>query len=160
MRYRFLNLENLSKNLSIRTVKRTLAEKSSLVTKLFKKVFLKVVSTIFYQIFISHQMIAFKNYEKCFLFYPKSSSRSQDIQIFVFQSSPLFPHVSHCFKDWSKINLKVYDVINCLNKNLITHIAWYIEKEKGYDIETFSIGRILNKEHFYRKVMPKMHTKS
>ena len=24
----------------------------------------------------------------------------------------------HCFRGWSEINLKVYDVINCLNKNL------------------------------------------
>ena len=28
------------------------------------------------------------------------------------------------------INLKVYDVISCLNKNLITHFVGYHEKEK------------------------------
>ena len=59
--------------------------------------------------------------------------------------------VSHCFRAWSKINLKVYDIINCLNKNLITHFVWYLEKEKSYDIETSSIDRVLNKEHFYGK---------
>ena len=49
-----------------------------------------------------------------------------DIQIFVFTSSPLFLPVSHCFRVWSKMNLKVYGIIiNCLNKNLITHFVWH-----------------------------------
>ena len=30
----------------------------------------------------------------------------------------LFLPVSHCFRAWPKKNLKVYDVINCLNKNV------------------------------------------
>ena len=46
----------------------------------------KLVSAIFYQIFISHQI---KNFEKCFLFHLKSSFRSQNIQFFVFHL-PLF----------------------------------------------------------------------
>ena len=78
-------------------------------------------------------------------------------QIFVFPSSPHFLPVSHCFRGWSKINLKVYDVINCLNKNLITHFVWYLEKEKSYDIETLSIDRVLNKKHFYGKIIQKMY---
>ena len=102
----------------------------------------------------------FKNYEKCFLFHLKSSFRSQDIQIFVFPSSPLFHPVSHCFRDCSKINLKGYDVINCLNKNLMTQFVWYLEKEKRYDIEKFSIERVLNEEHFNGKIMQKICTKS
>ena len=97
----------------------------------------------------------FKNYERYFLFHLKSFFRSWDIQIFVFSSSPLFLLVSHCFRAWSKINLKVYDVINCLNKNLMTHFVWYLEKEKRYDIETLSIDGVLNKEHFYGKIMQK-----
>ena len=121
---------------------------------------LKFLSTIFYQIFIFHQSIALKNYEKCFLFNLKSSFCSWDIQIFVFSSSPLFFPVSHCFRRWSKKNLKIYDVINCLNKNLITHFVWYLEKEITCDIETLSIDRELNKEHFYGKIMQKMCTKS
>ena len=40
-----------------------------------------------------HQMIAFRKYEKCFLFHLKSSFRSWDIQVFVFSSPPL----SHIF---------------------------------------------------------------
>ena len=53
-----------------------------------------------------------------FLFHLKSSFRSRDIQMFVFLSSPLFLPVSHCFGGCLKINLKVYDVINCLNMNV------------------------------------------
>ena len=79
-----------------------------------------------------------------------SISRYSDFCISVF---PSFPPVSPCFRGWSNINLKVYNVINCPNKNLITHFVWYLEKEKRYDIETLSTDRVLNKEHFYGKVM-------
>ena len=104
--------------------------------------------------------LKYLNYEIFFLFHLQRSFCSRDIQIFVFLSSPLFLSVSHCFRGWSKINLKVYDIINYLNKNLITHFVWYLGKEKRYDIETLSIDRVLNKEHFYGKVMQKMCTKS
>ena len=36
---------------------------------------------------------------------------------------PLFLPVSYCFRGRSKINLKVYGVINCLNKYLIKHFV-------------------------------------
>ena len=94
-----------------------------------------------------------------FLFHLKISFRSRDIQVFVFPSSPLFPPASHCFRGWSKINLKVYDAINCLNKNLITHFIWCREKEKSYEIETFSIDRVLNKEHFFWSDAENVHQK-
>ena len=45
-----------------------------------------------------------------------------------------FP-VSHCCGGWFKKNLKVYDVINSLNKNLLTHFVWYLEKEIRSDID-------------------------
>ena len=70
-----------------------------------------------------------------------------------------FP-VSHWFRGWLKINLKVYDIINCLYKNLITHFVWYLEREKRCGIETLSIYRVLNNEHFYGKIMQKICTKS
>ena len=101
-----------------------------------------------------------KNYEKCFLFLLKSCFRSQDIQIFVIPSSPLFPPVSHCLRGWSKIDFKVYDIIDCLNKNLTTHFVWYLEKEERYKIETLSIDTVLIKEHSYGKVIQKICTKS
>ena len=110
---------------------------------------LKLVSAIFYQIFICHQMIAFQKLSKMLFISFKISSRSGDIQIFVFPSSPLFLPVSHCFRGWWKIDLKVCDVINCLNKNSITHFVWYRKKYKRYDIETLSNDRVLNDEHFY-----------
>ena len=68
-----------------------------------------------------HQMIALQILWKRVFISPKSSFCSQDIQIFVFPYSPFFLTVGHCFRGWSKINLKVYDVINCLNENLILH---------------------------------------
>ena len=57
-----------------------------------------------------------------------SSFRSRDIQFFYFCS---FLPVGHCFRGSSKLNLKTHDVINCLNKNSITHFVRYLEKEKG-----------------------------
>ena len=96
---------------------------------------------------------------ECILLHLKSSFRSQDTQIFIFLTSPQFP-LGHCFRGWLKINFKVYGIISCLKKNLITHFVWYLEKEKRYDIETLSIDRVLNKEHLYKKAMQKMCTKS
>ena len=101
----------------------------------------------------------FKNYEKCFLFHLKSSFHSQDIQLFVFPSSPLCLPVSHCFRAWLKINLKVYDVTKCLNKSSITHFVWYLEKKRRYDIETLSIDRAAN-NIFIRKLCRKCASKA
>ena len=49
--------------------------------------------------------------------------------------------------------LKVYDIINCLNKNLKAHFVWYYEKEIRCDNETLSIDKELNQEHFHGKIM-------
>ena len=53
----------------------------------------------------------------------------------------------------SKDKLKVYDVINFLNKNLVIYFVWFLEKEKRYDIETLSIDRVSKKEQFYSKIL-------
>ena len=106
------------------------------------------MSTIFH--FILHQMIALKELWKLLFISSKSSFLSWDIQIFVFLSTSLFSLVIHCFRGWSRTNLKVYDVTNCLNKNL-TLLVWFLEKEKKHDIETLYTDRVLNKEHFYGK---------
>ena len=118
---------------------------------------LKLVPAMFYQIFIFNQIITLQKLWKMFFI---SSFRSWDIQIFVFLSALIFLSVSYCVRGCLKINLKVYDVINCLNKNLITDCVWYLGKEKRSDIETLSIDKVLNKEHFYDKIMQKMCTKS
>ena len=57
------------------------------------------------------------------------------------------------------MNFRVHDVINCLNKNIITYFVRYLEKEKRYDIETLSIDRVSNEENFYGKIMKKICTK-
>ena len=75
-----------------------------------------------------------------------SSFCSLDIQVLVSLSSPLFVPIIHFFAGWSKINLEVYDVINCLNKNLLAYFVWYLQNEKRGDIETLFIDRLLNKE--------------
>ena len=77
-------------------------------------------------------MIALQKLSKMLLFNLKSFFHSQDTQIFVFPSCPLFPSVSHCLRRCLKINPTLYDVITWLNKNLKTHI----------DIETWSTDRV------------------
>ena len=67
---------------------------------------------------------------KYFLFHLKSSFPCQDIQFFVFLIFPLFLPVSHCFREWSNINLKFYDAINCLNKNSIRHLFDILRRNK------------------------------
>ena len=52
------------------------------------------------------------------------------------------------------INLQVYNVMNCPNKNLITHFVSYLEKEKRYDIETLSILWKNNAENVHQKLVP------
>ena len=100
----------------------------------------------------------FKNYEKCFLFHLKCTFHSWDIHIFVYLSFPFFLPAGHCFKGWSKINLKSW--CHQLSENLITHFVWYLVKGKSYDVETLSIDRVSDKEHCYRKIMQKMSSKS
>ena len=92
---------------------------------------LKLVSTIFVKFLFFTKWWSFQNYEKYFLVHLKSSFCSRDIQIFVFPPSPIFLPVSHCLRAWSKMNLKDSDVANCLNKNLLKHFVWYLEKEKS-----------------------------
>ena len=111
---------------------------SKLKTPIFA-FYLKLVSAIFYQIFIFHQMIALQKLWKMFFISSKKLflfSRYSNFYIFIF---PYFSPVSHCFRGWSKKNLKVYDVINCLNKNLITHFIWYLEKEKSVTLKLCSL---------------------
>ena len=69
---------------------------------------LKLVSAIFQEIFFPPNDGPSKTIKDVvFFFHLKNSFCSQDIQIFVFPSSPLFLPVSHSFRAWPKINLKV-----------------------------------------------------
>ena len=92
-----------------------------------------------------HKVIALKNnYEKCFMFH-QNTLFLLVLEIFKFL---YFCHI-HCFTGWLKRNVKAYDIINGLNKNLITHFVWYLGKEKRYDIETLPIHTVLNKENSF-----------
>ena len=117
------------------------------------------MSAIFCQIFISHQMIALQKLWKMLFISSKKLFSFSRSSIFCISIFPSFSPVSHCFKGWWKVNLKVCDVINYLNKKLITRFVWYLKKEKRYDIKTLFIDRVLNKEHFYWKIMQKMCTR-
>ena len=102
-----------------------------------------------------------KNHEN--VFSSKKLFSFSNYSDFLFQSSPFFLPVRHCFRGCLKINLKVYGIINCLNTNLIAHFVWYLEKEKRYDIKTLTIDRVLNRKHFLekscRKCAPKASTR-
>ena len=97
---------------------------------------IQVVSTIFYQIFIFHQLIALQNW-KMFFILSKKLFLFLRYLIFCIFVLPLFFPVSHCFRDWSKKNLKIHDFINCLNKKLIANFVWYLEKEIRCDHQRY-----------------------
>ena len=125
---------------------------------LFKN--LKLVSVIFYQIFIFHQIMVLQKLWNMFFYFIKKALFVLEIFKFLYFLLPLFFPVNHCLRGWSKKSLKIYDVINCLKKNLITYFVWYLEREIRCDIEVLSINRELNKEHFYVKIMQKICFKS
>ena len=128
--------------------------------KILRSLYFKLVAAIFFIFAFFTKWQSFKNDERYFLFHLKSSFPSRDNQIFVFPPSPIFFPVCHCLRARPKINLKDSDVISCLNNKFMTHFVWYLEKEKRYDIETLAIDTVLNKEHFYEKIVQKMCTKS
>ena len=74
---------------------------------------LNLVSSIFYQIFVFLPNGSPLKTEKCFLFHPKSSFRSWDIQIFVIFYLPF--HTFQIQKDkWKWNNLWCHD-LTCIN---------------------------------------------
>ena len=120
----------------------------------------KFVSAIFYQIFIFHQMIAIQKLWKIIFVSSKKALFVLEIFKFLYICPSLFFALSAIALEIDSRKMLVYDVVNCLNKNLNTHYVWYLEKEIRCDIGTLSIDRVLNTEHFYGKIMQKMCTKS
>ena len=110
--------------------------------------------------FIFHQMKALKKLSKMFFISSKKPFSFSRYSNFCICFSPLFFRVSHCLRAWSRKNVKIHDVISCLNKNFIIHFAWYLEKETKCETEPLSTDRELNKEHFYKKIMQRMCNKS
>ena len=112
------------------------------------------MSAIFIKFSFFHQMIALQKLWKMLFISSKklfSFPRYSNFCISVLPFSACWP---------LKINLKVYDITNCLSKNSVTHFVWYLKKEKRYDIETLSINEVSDKQYFYRKTMQKMCSKS
>ena len=91
---------------------------------------LKLVSAIFIKFLFFQQMIALQKLWKMLFISSKKLFSFLRYSFFVFLAFPLFLPVDHCFGGWSKINLKVHDIVNCLNKNCTTHFVWYLIKEK------------------------------
>ena len=123
---------------------------------------LKLVSATFIKFLFFHQMIALQKLSKMLSISFKklfSLSRYWYFCISVLRSFSTC-RVGLCFWGWSKINLKVHDIMNCVNKNSITRFVWYLEKEKRYGIKTLSIDGVSDKKHFYRKIMQKMYSNS
>ena len=50
--------------------------------------------------------------------------------------------------------------MNFGNKNLIINFVWHLEMAKRYDIEISSIDKVLNREHFCKKILQKIGPKS
>ena len=80
-----------------------------------------------------------KTMKKCFLFHLKSSFHFQDIQVFIFWSSLLFLPINHCIRRCLKINHKVYDVINCLDKNFITVLVGILGGESVMTLKFYPL---------------------
>ena len=121
-----------------------------IVIKAWVRYFLKIFS-------LSPNVSPSKTMKDVFISSKKLFSFSRYLNFCIF---PLFLPVSHCVRAWSKINLQVYDVNNCLSNNLIRHFVLYLETKKRYDIETLSTDKLWNKTNFHGKIMQKIYAKS
>ena len=110
---------------------------------------LRLVSAIFIKSLFFHQMIALQKLWKMLFISSKKLFLFSRYSFFCISVLPSFSTYRSLLWKVIKINLKVHDVISCLNKNSISHFVWYPEKEKRYGIEILSIDRVSNKEHYY-----------
>ena len=69
---------------------------------------------------------------------------------------PSFFLDGHCPRGWSKINLKVHDVISCLNKNLIAHFLIFREGKKIWH-SNFVNWESIKKKKSHGNLMQKMY---
>ena len=89
---------------------------------------------------------ALNNYEKCFF-----SSKKIFSFLRYFHLPLFFFCVVHCFRGWLKVNLKVYDVIHCLNKEVMTQFVLHLERKKGMRRNIFLKNHAENR---YQKLVP------
>ena len=95
-------------------------------------VFIKLLSVIFWEIFIFHQMIVLQKLRKMFLISSKNFFlflRYSNFCISVFHSFSLcqpllYRLLEDKFSSWWRLQLS--------KKELNTHIVWYLEKENKY----------------------------
>ena len=120
----------------------------------------KLVSATFIKFLFLHQMIALQKLWKMLFISSKMLFSFLRCSIFCISVLPSFFTCQPLLWRMIKINLEDHDVINCLNKNSVTHFVWYPEKQERYDIETLSIDGVLDEEHLYRKIMQKVCSKS
>ena len=82
-----------------------------------------IKACVHYFSFFFHQMRALMFFWKMFFVSSKKLFLFLKYWFFLhFCGSPFFP-VSHRSRGWSKINPKVYSIVNCLNNNSIKHFA-------------------------------------
>ena len=106
----FCQLMRMDHNENINNKNDKIYERVHRVSYIAMKSILKLLFTIFYQIFISHQMIVLQKLWKMFFISSKKLFSFSKYSNFCISAFPSFSPVSHCFRGWSKINLKVYDV--------------------------------------------------
>ena len=119
-----------------------------------------VLLEIFFKLCVSQrsvQKLACVHYFLSNFYFSPNDSPSKTMKNDFISSKKLFLFLRHFVLEK---NLKVHEVIDCLNKNLITFFVWYLEKEIRCGNENFSINTELNKEHFYGKIKQKMCIKS
>ena len=122
----------------------------------FQAWYLKHASAILIKFF--RRMIALQKLKKMLFISSKELFSLSRYSFFCISVLPSFSTCRPLLRGWSKINLKLHEVINCLSKISRTHFVWYLEKEKTYDIETLSIDGVSDEEQ--RKIMQKIGSKS
>ena len=124
------------------------------------RVFFKACVRYFHQIFIfSPNDILQKLWKNAFYFIQNALFVLEIFKFFCFWPSLFFYLLAIALEDdWRQI-LK-FMTSSVVWIRTLTHFVWYLEKEKRYEIETLSIDGVSDKEHFYRKVMQKMYSKS
>ena len=112
--------------------------------------FIKACVRYFHQFFIfSPNDSPSKTLKNAFYFFKKALFVYEIFKFFCISAPPSFT----CRPLLCNVSI-------CLSKNSITHFVWYPEKEKRYNIETLCIDGVSDNEHFYRKIMQKMSSKS
>ena len=112
-----------------------------------------MTSTKTYQIVLQYSDMLKKACVRYFLFFHQMRAL-QKLWEMIFILSKKFTsflrYLNFCIPvlaSFSLYRLLLYDVINCLSKNSITHSVSYLEKKKRYDIEILSRNILMENIH-------------